>query len=70
MRKPFLRSEYTNLEYRYTVYDRTGAVMVSTTSITVANQYLDLARRGISARFYRFLEYYNGQIPKRYLDWL
>lgn len=70
MSKPYIRSEYMNLEYRYTVYDHTGAVMISTASITTANQYLAIAHKGISARVYRFLEYYNWQIPRRYLDWL
>ena len=70
MTRPYRRSEFVNLEYRYTVYDHTGAVMISTNNITTADQYLAMARKGISARVYYFLEYYNWQIPRRYLDWL
>ena len=65
-----LTTRLEDLAYVYTVYDHTGAVMIRTHSLALAEQYLELAQQGISARFYHFLERYNWQIPRRYLDWL
>lgn len=67
-REPYCTVEYFDLNRWYRVYDHTGSLMVYTTSETVATEFLAMARRGISARLYRFLEYYHWRIPKRYLD--
>lgn len=68
MERPYCTVEYINQNYHYRVYDHTGAIMVYTQSRTVAQQFLDMANQGISARVYYFLEYYNWKIPKRFLD--
>ncbi len=67
------QSAYCSIEYQdqepvYRVYDHTGALLCYTHSRRVAGQFLDMARQGISARLYYFLEYYNWRIPRRYLD--
>lgn len=67
MERPYCTVEYINQNYQYRVYDHTGAIMVYTTNRTVAEQFLAMARKGISARVYYFLEYYNWKVPKRYL---
>lgn len=66
-------SAYCSIEYQgsdpvYRVYDHTGALLCYTHSRSVAGQMLELAQKGISARLYYFLEYYNWKIPKRFLD--
>ena len=66
--EPYCTVEYMDQLYYYRVYDRTGSIMIYTTNRTVAQQFLDMANLGISARLYRFLEYYNWQIPRRFLD--
>ena len=49
---------------QYTVYDRFGSIMVRTGSLRVANQFLELARRGISAQLYGLMEKWNYMIPR------
>ena len=49
---------------QYTVYDRFGSIMVRTGSLRVANQFLELARRGISAQLYGLMEKWNYRIPR------
>ena len=68
MERPYCRIEYQDQEPVYTVYDHTGSLLCHTHSRTVAQQFLDMANKGISAKLYRFLEYYNWRIPKRFLD--
>ena len=53
---------------QYTVYDRFGSIMVRTGSLRVANQFLELARRGISAQLYGLLEKWNYRIPRYIVD--
>ena len=53
---------------QYTVYDRFGSIMVRTGSLRVANQFLELARRGISAQLYGLLEKWNYRIPRYIAD--
>ncbi len=54
----------------YTVYDRFGSIMVRTGSLRVANQFLKLARRGISAQLYGLMEKWNYRIPRYIVDQL
>lgn len=68
MERPYCRIEYHDQEPVYRVYDQHGSLMCYTKSRRVAGQFLDMAHKGISARLYYFLEYYNWKIPKRYLD--
>lgn len=66
--EPYCTVEYVNQNYHYRVYDYTGSMMVYTTNRTVADQFLQLAQQGISARVYYWLERWNYRVPKQYLN--
>ena len=68
VQEPYCTVEYLDQNYHYRVYDHQGSLMCFTQSRSVAQQFLDMANLGISARMYYFLEYYNWKIPRRFLD--
>lgn len=70
MSEPYCTVHYREYLPEYTVYDRTGAVMIRTGSRAAAAQYLELAHRGISARVHYWLERWNYQIPRSIVNQL
>ncbi len=66
--RPYCVREYINLQSQYTVYDRTGAMMIRTGSRTAAGQYLRLAQQGVTAQLHYWLERWNYQIPRWVAD--
>ncbi len=67
-RTPHCRIYYYEGLPHYVVYDRFGSVMALTESRSIAQQYLDLANRGISAQLHYWLERWNYRIPKYIYD--
>ena len=68
MTEPCCTVEYHDHDYVYRVYDRMGSLMCITHSRSVADQFLGMARLGITARLYYWLERWRWRVPKRYLD--
>ncbi len=66
--RPYCVREYRDQQFTYTVYDRTGAVMIRTGSRRAAGEYLKIAKQGITASLHYWLERWNYQIPRWVAD--
>lgn len=66
--QPYCRIELKDHTMTYTVYDQWGLIMAHTTSRSVAQQFLALANKGISARVYYWLERWNWRVPRRLIN--